>query len=83
MTSVADSSPLPSVEPPPAGRAAFAPSEPRTRFKSLLRKIGSGEHTSSGLTREEAREALELMLTGKASPAQIGAFLIAHRIRRP
>jgi anthranilate phosphoribosyltransferase len=83
MTSVADSSPLPSVEPPPAGRAAFAPSEPRTRFKSLLRKIGSGEHTSSGLTREEAREALELMLTGQASPAQIGAFLIAHRIRRP
>jgi len=55
----------------------------RERFKSLLRKIGSGEHTSKGLTRQEAAEAMEMMLTAAASPAQIGAFLIAHRIRRP
>ncbi len=63
---------------PAAGELA-----PRERFKRYLRKIGSGEHTSSGLTREEAAEAFELMLSGQASPAQIGAFLIAHRIRRP
>ena len=56
---------------------------PRVRFKELLRKVGSGEHTSKGLTRTEADEAFELMLTGQASDAQIGAFLIAHRIRRP
>ena len=56
---------------------------PRVRFKELLRKVGSGEHTSTGLTRTEADEAFELMLTGQASDAQIGAFLIAHRIRRP
>ena len=55
----------------------------RQRFKELLRKVGSGEHTSTGLSREEADEALEMMLTGQASDAQIGAFLIAHRIRRP
>lgn len=55
----------------------------REQFKLYLRKIGSGEHTSSGLSREEAAHALELMLDGGASPAQIGAFLIAHRIRRP
>ena len=55
----------------------------RERFKQHLRKVGSGEHTSKGLTREESAEALELMLQGEASPAQIGAFLIAHRIRRP
>lgn len=55
----------------------------RERFKLLLRKIGSGEHTSSSLSRLEARQAMEMMLTGQASPAQIGAFLIAHRIRRP
>ncbi|MEO1002155.1 MAG: anthranilate phosphoribosyltransferase family protein [Cyanobacteria bacterium J06638_7] len=55
----------------------------RQRFKDLLRRIGSGEHTSKGLSREEAAESLELMLNGGASPAQIGAFLIAHRIRRP
>ena len=57
--------------------------ESRERFKTYLRKIGSGEHTSSGLSRSEAADALELILDGGASPAQIGAFLIAHRIRRP
>jgi anthranilate phosphoribosyltransferase len=45
--------------------------------------VGSGEHTSKGLSREEAAEALDLMLHQEATPAQIGAFLIAHRIRRP
>ncbi len=55
----------------------------RERFKQLLRKIGSGEHTSKGLSRSEAADAMELMLTGGASDVQIGAFLIAHRIRRP
>ena len=34
----------------------------RASFKQLLRKIGSGEHTSKGLTRSEADEAMELML---------------------
>ena len=55
----------------------------RERFKEHLRKVGSGEHTSKGLSREEAADALELMLRQQATPAQIGAFLIAHRIRRP
>ena len=71
-------------------QASFAPSQSmsaaasgRERFRSYLGKVGSGEHTSSGLSREEAADALELMLSGEASPAQIGAFLIAHRIRRP
>ena len=53
------------------------------RFKYLLGKIGSGSHTSRDLSRQESAEALEIMLKGKASAAQIGAFLIAHRIRRP
>jgi len=57
--------------------------EQRARFRTYLGKVGSGEHTSSGLSREEAAEAMELMLDGIATPAQIGAFLIAHRIRRP
>jgi anthranilate phosphoribosyltransferase len=48
-----------------------------------LGKVGSGEHTSTGLSRAEAREAMDLMLAGQASEAQLGAFLIAHRIRRP
>jgi anthranilate phosphoribosyltransferase len=35
------------------------------------------------LSREEAALAAELMLTAEATPAQIGAFMIAHRIKRP
>lgn len=55
----------------------------KERFKQHLRKVGSGEHTSKGMTRDEAADALDLILKEEASPAQIGAFLIAHRIRRP
>ena len=53
------------------------------RFKTYLQKIGSGEDTSRGMTREESADALKLILTAQATPAQIGAFMIAHRIRRP
>ena len=66
-----------------AAPVADSTSNGRATFKAYLQKVGSGEHTSSGLSREEAAHALELMLDGEASPAQIGAFLIAHRIRRP
>ncbi|MCP9850964.1 anthranilate phosphoribosyltransferase family protein [Cyanobium sp. Morenito 9A2] len=56
---------------------------PGLRFRELLAKVGSGEHTSTGLSRGEAREAMDLMLAGEVGEAQLGAFLIAHRIRRP
>ncbi len=52
-------------------------------FRELLQKVGSGNHTSESLTRKEAATATKMMLLGEATPAQIGAFLIAHRIRRP
>ena len=68
---------------PPMSDALVPTVSNRDLFKGYLRKIGSGEHTSKGLTREEAAHALELILDEQASPAQIGAFLIAHRIRRP
>lgn len=53
------------------------------RFRELIGKVGSGEHTSTGLETHEAEEAMALMLSGDLPPAQIAAFLIAHRIRRP
>jgi anthranilate phosphoribosyltransferase len=53
------------------------------RFRELIARVGSGERTSTGLSRAEADEALSRMLQGQASPAQAGAFLIAHRLRRP
>ncbi|MBW4513830.1 MAG: anthranilate phosphoribosyltransferase family protein [Timaviella obliquedivisa GSE-PSE-MK23-08B] len=52
-------------------------------FRELLRKVGSGSHTSENLTRAEAATATEMMLRQEATPAQIGAFMIAHRIKRP
>jgi anthranilate phosphoribosyltransferase len=53
------------------------------RFRKFVQIIGSGPHTGKSLTREEAAEAMKLMLVQSATPAQIGAFLIAHRIKRP
>ncbi|MDJ0634655.1 MAG: anthranilate phosphoribosyltransferase family protein [Xenococcaceae cyanobacterium MO_188.B29] len=52
-------------------------------FRELLKKVGSGTHTGKDLTRTEAAAATEMMLKLIATPAQIGAFMIAHRIKRP
>lgn len=52
-------------------------------FRELLKKVGSGPHTSENLTRQEAETATRLMLLQEATPAQIGAFMISHRIKRP
>jgi anthranilate phosphoribosyltransferase len=52
-------------------------------FRELLRKVGSGTHTSKSLSRPEAAMAMRMMLLQEATPAQIGAFMIAHRIKRP
>lgn len=52
-------------------------------FRALLCKIGSGPHTGEDLSREEAAAAMEMLLREDATPAQIGAFLIAHRMKRP
>jgi len=52
-------------------------------FRELLKKVGSGPHTGKLLTRTESAQAARQMLLQEATPAQIGAFMIAHRIRRP
>ena len=52
-------------------------------FRELLKKVGSGVHTGKDLSRQEAAIATQMMLEAEATPAQIGAFLIAHRIKRP
>ncbi|WP_016948984.1 anthranilate phosphoribosyltransferase family protein [Anabaena sp. PCC 7108] len=52
-------------------------------FRGFIQKVGSGSHTSENLTRAEAATATKMMLIGEATPVQIGAFLIAHRIKRP
>ncbi len=52
-------------------------------FRELIQKVGSGTHTSEPLSRAEAAMATRMILLQEATPIQIGAFLIAHRIKRP
>jgi anthranilate phosphoribosyltransferase len=46
-------------------------------FKSFVQRVGAG----STLSRAETHAAFDTMLTGGATPAQIGAFLMALRVR--
>ena len=46
-------------------------------FKSYLAKVATG----ASLTREEARDAFDDLLSGEVTPAQGGAFLMALRVR--
>lgn len=46
-------------------------------FKDLIAKVADGH----ALSLEEAREAFEVILSGSATPSQLGGFLIALRVR--
>ena len=52
-------------------------------FREFVMKIGSGRLTGRDLSREEACRATVMLLNQEGTPAQMGAFLIAHRIKRP
>lgn len=47
----------------------------------LLKEVGRGKRGARDLGLDEAREAARLVLHGEATPAQIGAFLVALRIK--
>jgi anthranilate phosphoribosyltransferase len=47
----------------------------------FISKIGKGQRGSKDLTWDEAREAAAAMIEGQATPFQIGAFLMAMRIK--
>jgi len=47
------------------------------RFKPLLAKVA----TAQSLSVSEAELAFDIMLAGEATPAQMGAFLMALRVR--
>ena len=51
------------------------------RFASFVATLGRGPGRSRALTRAEAREALGLVLAGRADPMQVGAFLMLLRYR--
>ena len=46
-------------------------------LRPLIGKIATGE----SLSREEAKEAFDIMMSGEATPSQIGGFLMALRVR--
>ena len=52
-------------------------------FRTLLKKIASGPHTGKHLSRSEAEAAMMMVLRAEATPAQIGGFIVAHRMKRP
>jgi anthranilate phosphoribosyltransferase len=46
-------------------------------LKPLIAKVANGE----SLTREESRQAFDILMSGEATPSQIGGFLMALRVR--
>jgi anthranilate phosphoribosyltransferase len=46
-------------------------------FKALLNKVAAG----ASLSKEESRSAFDVMMSGEATPSQIGGFLMALRVR--
>ncbi len=50
--------------------------EPRD-FKGLIAQVADG----ASLSREQAEEAFEIIMSGEATPSQMGAFLMALRVR--
>lgn len=52
-----------------------------TEFSQFIAKIGKGQKASKDLTWEEAKQAMRLLVEGQATPTQIGAFLLAMRVK--
>ncbi len=52
-----------------------------TEFSQCIAKIGKGQKASKDLTWEEAKQAMRMLVEGQATPAQVGAFLLAMRVK--
>ncbi|MBY4675281.1 glycosyl transferase family protein [Marinobacterium arenosum] len=50
-------------------------------FAGFIRILGKGKQGSRPLSRDEAREALTMIMRGEARPEQIGAFLMLLRVQ--
>jgi anthranilate phosphoribosyltransferase len=64
-------------------RDTHRPPDPEAfeRMRFFLREIGQGPRAGRDLTREEAREAMSLILSQQATPAQAGGFLLVQRYK--
>ncbi len=54
---------------------------PYDRMRGYLKAIGQGPRSGRDLTREEARDAIGLLLSGEATRAQAGGFLLLQRYK--
>jgi anthranilate phosphoribosyltransferase len=50
-------------------------------MQDLIAKIGKGAKASKDLTWDEAKQAMRQLIEGQATPVQIGAFLLAMRVK--
>jgi anthranilate phosphoribosyltransferase len=50
-------------------------------FKPFVKAVGRGEKLKRDLTFDEAAAAIRMILQRTATDAQIGAFLIAQRVK--
>lgn len=70
---------------PVAGRILSRPSAAYTSrnmpIQDLLAKIAKGPKASKDLTWDECKQAMKALIEGEATPAQVGAFLIALRFK--
>jgi anthranilate phosphoribosyltransferase len=50
-------------------------------IQDIIAKIAKGPKASKDLTWEEAKQAMKALIEGEATPAQVGAFMIAMRFK--
>ncbi|HLY28654.1 MAG TPA: hypothetical protein VKQ72_20080, partial [Aggregatilineales bacterium] len=50
-------------------------------MQPFLKIVGNGQRTARDLTPDEAEKAIRFILDGRASQAQVGAFMAALRIK--
>ena len=50
-------------------------------MQHLIAKIGKGAKASKDLTWDEAKQAMRQLIEGQATPVQVGAFLLAMRVK--
>ncbi len=56
-------------------------SEAGEQFRKRLIVTAKGRHSAKDMSRQEAKEALEFLISAAAHPAQVGAFLTAMRFK--
>jgi anthranilate phosphoribosyltransferase len=50
-------------------------------MQDLITKTGKGAKTSKDLTWDEAKQAMRRLIEGQATPVQVGAFVLAMRVK--